>query len=289
MSRLIRVLVSAVLLALVARQFGSDVLAQLAQANPAWLALAMGLGLLQVVGSAWRWRYTAGRLSVPLQMGRAVGEYFLATLINQTVPGGVIGDAQRAWRHGRGLPRQGPAFQAVVIERLSGQIALGGLALTAWFVSSEAPAAQRLLVGAGVAAGLLLMVRGIRWTLNHAQGWRQEWSAAVERGLLARSVLPVQLGASFLVAMSYVAVYICCLLALGAAGSLLTWGALVPLVLFAMLIPFSVAGWGLREGAAALLWPLAGLPAHEGVAAAVLYGVIALLSGVPGLMVLAKR
>ncbi|NNM34814.1 MAG: UPF0104 family protein, partial [Gemmatimonadetes bacterium] len=50
--------------------------------------------------------------------------------------------------------------------------------------------------------------------------------------------------------------------------------------------PISVAGWGLREGAAALLWSAAGLTTAEGVAVSVAYGLIVLLSTLPGLAVL---
>jgi hypothetical protein len=95
--------------------------------------------------------------------------------------------------------------------------------------------------------------------------------------------------ASFTVAAGYVGGFVCCLMALGPAGGITIWIALIPPVLFAMLIPLSIAGWGIRESAAALLWPMAGLPAAEGVAAAILYGAISLLAGVPGVMVLLRR
>ncbi|WP_330218003.1 hypothetical protein [Marinobacter similis] len=53
-----------------------------------------------------------------------------------------------------------------------------------------------------------------------------------------------------------------------------------------MVIPLTVAGWGVREGAAAVLWPLAGLPAEQGVALSVAYGALVLISSFPGLAVL---
>jgi hypothetical protein len=60
-------------------------------------------------------------------------------------------------------------------------------------------------------------------------------------------------------------------------------------VLFTMVIPLSIAGWGLRESAAALLWPLAGLPAAEGVTAAILYGGLSLVASLPGVIALLRR
>ncbi|MEX2467280.1 MAG: UPF0104 family protein, partial [Gemmatimonadota bacterium] len=62
---------------------------------------------------------------------------------------------------------------------------------------------------------------------------------------------------------------------------------LVAPVLLAMLIPFSVAGWGLREGAAAAMWVAVGMSASEGVAISVAYGAIVALGTLPGAVVLA--
>src|SRR5690554_7422355 len=98
---------------------------------PSLIALALAVSVLQVVLSAWRWRYPAGRLGVSVPMTLAVREYYLATFLNQVLPGGVMGDVNRAWRHSR-VHSQGTgersgnlsAVHAVVLERLSGQLVL---------------------------------------------------------------------------------------------------------------------------------------------------------------------
>jgi hypothetical protein len=63
---------------------------------------------------------------------------------------------------------------------------------------------------------------------------------------------------------------------------------MLPLALLAMLamvLP-SVAGWGFREGAAAWVFGAAGLGAAQGVATAVVYGVLVLVASLPGALVL---
>jgi hypothetical protein len=50
-----------------------------------------------------------------------------------------------------------------------------------------------------------------------------------------------------------------------------------------------VAGWGIREGAAALIWHAAGLDVAEGVAISISYGVVVLLSSLPGALMLLPR
>jgi hypothetical protein len=58
------------------------------------------------------------------------------------------------------------------------------------------------------------------------------------------------------------------------------------LVLLAMALPTNVAGWGPREGAAAGVFAMAGLGAAQGVATAVVYGVMVLVATLPGAVLL---
>jgi hypothetical protein len=61
------------------------------------------------------------------------------------------------------------------------------------------------------------------------------------------------------------------------------------MVLFAMLLPISIAGWGLREGAAVILLPIAGFSATEGLAASVTFGLVSLVAVIPGLLFVKKK
>jgi hypothetical protein len=61
---------------------------------------------------------------------------------------------------------------------------------------------------------------------------------------------------------------------------------LAVLVLLAMSLPISVAGWGPREGMAAWAFAAVGLTAAAGVATAVTYGVLVLFASLPGTVVL---
>jgi uncharacterized membrane protein YbhN (UPF0104 family) len=84
-----------------------------------------------------------------------------------------------------------------------------------------------------------------------------------------------------------VAAFALCARAVGAPLPLGAVLGLVPLILFTMLIPLTVAGWGLREGAAAALFPVAGASAEAGLAASIAFGLVfvaAVLPGALGLM-----
>jgi hypothetical protein len=58
--------------------------------------------------------------------------------------------------------------------------------------------------------------------------------------------------------------------------------ALLMVVQTAVVIPLSIGGWGLREGAAAWAFAAAGLGAANGVTVAILYAVLMLVAVAPG-------
>lgn len=296
----LRVAGSLLLLALVAWWLDlSEVGARLRDLDARWVAAALGISVLQVAASAWRWRYTARRLGIDLPAAEAFREYYLATFLNQVLPGGVLGDVSRAWRHHRSRPgaEAGPVVRAVLLERGSGQVvmvAVGALSFLmlplaalpdpgVWAPSPGVRAA--LLAGfAVVGAGLVGVL--VRRREAREGGWSAAFQADLRQGLLAPKALAVQLPTSTFVVGSYLAMYLAAARAVGAQEPL---GLLLPLVapvLLAMLLPLTVAGWGAREGAAAAVWTSVGLSGAEGVAISVVYGLLVLVSSLPGAWVL---
>jgi uncharacterized membrane protein YbhN (UPF0104 family) len=266
------------------------VIAEVSTLAPGWALLALALTLPQLLLCAWRWRLTSRLLGLSLGWRRALREYYLALFLNQLLPGGVAGDAARAWRHSRASGRRGGAWRAVIIERASGQVAVVLLSLLALAVSplwhsmlGEALglfASPDLVVAAALSLVLLtlLLIRLARRPPPALAGLGSD----LRRSLLAASVWPRQLGGSLLVVLSYALVFVCAARAIGVELPVATLLALAPPVLMAMLIPLSVAGWGIREGAAALVWGLVGLPPAQGVAVSMAYGVLVLLASLPG-------
>ncbi len=275
---------------------GPEIWNRLSRAQWPWLLAALVTAHVQIVLSALRWRLTAAQLGQPLTRGEAVGEYYLSQLINMTLPGGVLGDASRAvrQRHQAGMMR---AAQAVMIERLVGQIALFGalfsgfiivtlrpdeLILPGWLAEAIAWLAIAA-VGVLVIGVLLALVPGI---LSRMAGG---FLVAIRLGLLSRGVWPRQLGLSLAIVACNLGSFAFCAVATGTDLSFAAVVTVVPLILIAMLIPVSVGGWGLREGAAATIWPVVGATSEAGIAASVAFGVVILVASLPGLWVLMTR
>ncbi len=269
----------------------SAIMAEVQAFSLPWLLAGLALSVLQVLLCAWRWRLTAGLIGVPLRYRYAVAEYYLALFINQVLPGGVLGDAGRALRHAQQTAQQGSAWRAVIIERASGQLAVGLLTLLAlvssplWHAALGPSGYLWLLVGVGSVALCVGLTAAFIPERLRLPGWVRALWADIQRGLWQGRVWAWQLASSLMIVFSYALVMLCATRAIGVELPASMLLALAPPLLLSMLIPLSVAGWGLREGTAASVWAWVGLAPSQGVAVSLAYGVIVLLATLPGLWV----
>ncbi|MCT4334841.1 flippase-like domain-containing protein [Paracoccus sp. YLB-12] len=264
---------------------GTDASARLADMSPGW-ALAAFIALsVQTWLSAWRWRLTARQLGIRMGAFHALMEYYLGQLVNQILPGGMVGDVGRALRSAGGNGKT-PAALAVILERFMGNamlvIVLLAAAVTSWAWPLDQPLPPHLpaILIAVLSIAVLAALIVARASGRVAATVRQ----AVSLGLLAPGVLPRQILLSLGTVLANIAAFALAARATGSTLPPLTALILIPPILFAMMIPISVAGWGIREGAAAAIFPLAGLGAGAGLAASVAFGLLFLTSSLPGLV-----
>jgi len=274
---------------------GPAALTRLAQAHPGWLAAAALLVALQTLLCTARWRLTAKQLGQRLGVGEAVGEYYLAQLLNAVLPGGMAGDAARAVRvrHSASLATSG---QAVMLERFAGQISLQAVLLPSLALTLLLPGGIRwpdhILTAALAAAAVVLGVIGLVLVAGHLTVRLPVISGldtAARQALLAPGVWPRQAVFGVAIVGCNLAAFWCAAEATGTRLTLEATLTVVPLILTAMLLPVSVGGWGWREGAAAALFPLAGATGEAGLAASVAFGLMVLVGALPGVVPLVLR
>lgn len=290
--KLVRIAQVAVLLGLAVLLWravdGAEALTLLQRADPRWLVAAALVLTLQTVLSAQRWRITAAQLGITIPAGTAVQEYYLSQVVNQSLPGGVIGDASRAVR-ARGAAGLLISGQAVLFERLAGQLGLLALLVTGLTLTIFLPTG--LLWPAWVTPALLVLLTCVPIGLALA---RQRISAAdtalrrvaqrFAHTIFGRDVWLKQSSLSLATALCNVAAFAMCAAALDVALPILASLTLVPLILFAMVLPLSIGGWGLREGAAALLFPIIGASPSEGLITSIAFGLVFLCTVLPGFL-----
>jgi uncharacterized membrane protein YbhN (UPF0104 family) len=254
------------------------------------LALATGITLDTTVGCAGRWSLVTRCLGVGVPVREAVPAYYRSQFLNTVLPGGVLGDVHRAVGHGLEVGDVARTVRAVAWERTAGQgvqlvltsavllllpspwrwvvpLLAAGLALAA----VVAVVLTRALPGAGTS----LVARARRAVLGDLRA-----------GLFERPAGPLIILASVVAVAGHAAIF---LLAARTAGSTASLARLLPLTLIVLVaagVPTNFAGWGPREGMAAWVFSGAGLSAQQGVAAAVLYGVLVFVASLPGALVL---
>jgi uncharacterized membrane protein YbhN (UPF0104 family) len=282
-----RALGGALMLAVLVQRLGTGpFLDGLRGLGPGVLLAAIGIGCVTTVCSAWRWRVVAGALGMDLPLGAATAAYYRSQLLNCTLPGGILGDVDRGLRHGADAGQLGRGVRAVVWERTAGQ----GVQLVAALVAlillpSPVHRAMPAIAGGAALAAALVLVAG-RGARRHgpARLVRGVRTAAVEiRGaLLHPTSWPTVLLTSLLVVAGHVGMFMLAALASGVHGEPLQLLPLALIVLLAAAIPLNLGGWGPREGVAVWVFAAAGWPAGTGASVATAFGVLVLVSVLPG-------
>lgn len=272
------------------------------------LAAAVGLGALTTMCSAWRWSLVAEGLGIRVRLPLAIAHCYRSVFLNAVLPGGVLGDVDRAVRHGSDAGDLGRGARTVFWERSAGQAVQIGIALVVLSVfASPIQWVVPLLAGGVLAAALtLLLLRRalrsgvlsgrIRPTLpppglpgRHMARWRRAILTAradIRNGVLARRTWLGIVLASAIAVTGHLAMFVVAARATHVTAPLTQVVPLVLLALLAMALPLNIGGWGPREGVAAWAFAAGGLGADQGITTAVAYGALVLVASLPGAVIL---
>ncbi len=253
------------------------------------LAAAGAIAVVTTLCCAWRWSLVARGLGIAVPLRTAIAACYRSQLVNLTVPGGIVGDVHRAVVHGRDVADVGRAVRAVGWERSAGQAVQAALTMTVLLaVPSPARSATpvvALVVAAIAALGTALLLLPRDGPSRRARALRAA-RADLAAGLLTRRAWPGVVSASAVAVAGHTATFLIAARAAGVTASTATLLPLALLVLLAMSVPLNILGWGPREGAAAWAFGAAGLGAAQGIATAVVYGVLTLVASLPGALVM---
>lgn len=280
----LRPVVSLALLALLFRKLGAaEVWQTLRQAELAWLAVGLLLVVASLVVSAWKWQLllTALGLRVPFRL--LFTSYLVGLFFNNFLPSSIGGDVARVHDIARHTGKGTAAAASVIGERLLAGLALGLTAAGALLFSlrSSAPVAGTVaavlvlfaaLVGAIASARLRRRLGqrfpGLRQSIVGRVGGQMGGAFEDRRALLTVMALSLAFHATvvFLGWATFEAI--------GAPVSLAACFLFIPIISAIQLIPVSLNGLGVREGAYVFFFGSAGLGAPEAVAASLLFAIL---------------
>lgn len=248
------------------------------------LVAALAITAVTTWCCARRWSLLAERLRVAVPVRAAYCACYRAQFLNAALPGGVVGDVDRAIRHGRDAGAMARGVRSVVWDRATGQVVQVGLAVAAVPLLPGALRPPILWALVVVAVVVPVVVAGLHVGLpnRHLTALLAEvrtlFGAA---GVWRRAVL-----LSAVAACGHLVVFVIAARAVGVDVPAHQVLALGLVVMLASAIPLNVAGWGPREGAAAWVFGAAGLGAGTGLEVAVVYGVLSLVATLPGALML---
>jgi uncharacterized membrane protein YbhN (UPF0104 family) len=278
LKRIVKLAVSAGLLYYLASTVDlKEILRIAGQARPGLLLASVLAGILNIVLTAWRWqRMTKGRMKLP----EALSYTFIGCFFNCFLPTSFGGDGVRVLyyrRHARGLR---DAFASVFWDRYTGfcgLILVGGVGYIAGFaLMSATPLAWVYPVLLAATAASLPLIRMVPWgrflaVLRHDPS--EQPGAAILLEALGISLLIQTVG--------ILCVYLLAL-SLQLNVTALECFVFLPLGTLVTMLPVSISGIGVREGALVYLFGLAGVPAHEALTLSLGWFAITLLLGVIG-------
>jgi glycosyltransferase 2 family protein len=298
-----RLLAAAALLTLAAWLVGlRTLLEQLSRADPLWFALAV----ISIAASQWvsaaRWASIATILGLKAPARDLRIAYAQGMAVNVVLPGATLGgDTLRSVKlQGLGNPL-GESALSVVLDRASGlwilcvlSLCSGiGLLLSGQLESVQPPAAMAGLDIKRVCwayVGVLCVAVALPFVpirVPDALSAGHSRTGRVLARLAGLHALTVSRGRALARSLwSSVLVQVLCALALwacqtsagGRAGYLAVQAIAAP-VFIAGVVPLSYGGFGARELASLLVFPLVGVDAQTAVAASALYGLGAVLLG----------
>lgn len=251
-----------------------------------WLGGALVLTLLGIVLSTIRWRQVLEALGLHTRVRTLFSHYLAGLFVGNFLPSTIGGDVLRVTRLSADNGERPDTFASVVLERLTGWLVLPVLTLVAMIVN---PGLRHLGAASAVAftisiATLILLVATLAIVASPRLGGRlagtagwQRFAGAVHLGLdrlrrrpgAAVSVL----AAGFAYQLVVVVTGLLAARALGLNVSLTAALAFMPAVAIAQVLPISLGGLGVREGAFVLFLGPLGVPAAQAVALGLLvYG-----------------
>jgi uncharacterized membrane protein YbhN (UPF0104 family) len=294
----VRLLVSGVLLAVLISKMPGSELVPSDRSLPGTLAFLIGgvvLMAFSFVLAAWRWQRVLAVFDQHLTLRQLFSHYLAGQFVGNVLPSTVGGDVLRISRSSKDTGSREVAFAAVVLERMTGFVALPLLTFLGFAVRpdllEEAPRAWIALVIAAVTVGvlaLLVMLAGhpqLAGRFKDRENWMR-YIGAIHIGVDRLRRDPRDAAAALGAAVAYqVAVIAAVYCAVHTIGLTIPNGAVIafiPAVAMAQVLPISVGGLGVREGLLALLLHGMGVPTGQAVAVGLLWYAMTLIVSLLG-------
>jgi len=290
---LIRIVLSVLILYLIFRTVDFEKVIQVFKATQyQWLLLALVFQLLSTLLSGYRWSLVMSMMDFIDDTRFYIKSYFKGSFFNQGLPTSIGGDAIRVLDVAATGHRKRDAFTGVFVDRLLGLTGLLTMTFVASLLTPELlPSGIYIIINLIVLSGLCGFIAVLffhrfslfeRWRIGRYFMRTSSKLMTVMRGI-KNSSIQMSLGIIIHI-LSMLNIY-CIGIGVGLEFDFVTYLVIVPPAILLTLIPVSLAGWGVREGALIGLFTLLEADKSIILSLSVLYGMILIVASLPGLQV----
>lgn len=272
-----------------------DVQARLTQLSFGTILIVFLLIIVHTVLSAIRWRKILQELGGVATFRVILLAMLLERFISQALPSPVIGDTARVVALVRNGNHARNSAYSVLVDRvfaLGGMFGVAAIAspFAAYVIHSKTALLSlwSLTASSGVTVLILAICPQSLWArlrkvrvLHYAAGF----AVTLRRFLLEPHIAPFAVGLSLVAQSLPIVCFYVIGRNLGINIRLIDMIVLVPNIMIASMLPFSIAGWGIREGAAIILMAEANIGRADAVAMSVIFGLITLATSCIGALV----
>ena len=289
---LLKIVVSLGLISILVSQVDfNEIINILINVNLTMIICAIVLLTIQVFIAATRWKFVLKCQKITLDYKNTLQILWSGLFFNQAMPSSVGGDVIRGYYLKAQGITLGRATIGVLMDRLFGMVGLVLLVLISLpllFELVNDPIARTgvLLISLGISFALLLIffTDKLPGNFSHLRVIRVFYSLSQDgrRCITKRYNGPIIIVISVLIHLISVVAVIT--IAIGLELNI-DWGGfllIVPLVGLMMVVPISIAGWGVREGAMVVGFGYLGVASEAALALSILYGLSMLLVALPG-------
>lgn len=269
----------------------SSAMIYLQKISPAVILPALLILFSEFIFAAFRLKILLNVLGTYCSTGKAADVVMVGAFFSQTPISFVGGDAVRIWRIAQTSTSIGLAAKGILFDRIagfSGLMIISALSLP-WLFETVTQPAMRLGIIATLTAGIsaifgLFLTRFVPQSLRRWEFflWISELSDVASTIWKSKPTLLSMILLSVVIHMLNIFVLYIISQSLGMNIGFHSMLVLIPPVLLISMLPISVAGWGVREGAMVAALNLVGAPAHQSLALSICFGLCLVAISLPG-------
>jgi len=267
----------------------SALLTLLMKSHGGWILVALIMQLTSTYLAAYRWFKISQLLVFKERLSFYVQSYFKGTFFNQVLPSSIGGDAVRILDLTNKEYDKKEAFYGVFVDRVVGLVGLLVLNLLAsliFFGTFEKDFSLLIIfitLSGILGFSLLFQLHRIKFLANYKfLNLFVRLANRLNTLYASRALLVKHISISVVVHLFSVLTMYGLSLALDLHLSFQTLLIAVPPVFLLTIIPLSLAGWGIREGAMIGVFMLVGADQTKILAMSILYGLLLIISALPG-------